>query len=113
MRDAGILDGDVVIVRRQVAAGEGDVVAATIDGDTTLKTFRRRDGRSFLCPENPAYAPIDISDADTIIHGVVVGVMRQLTATRRGLKSSRTMAGRAGRRRPVQGSATEEGSATR
>lgn len=83
MRDAGILQGDLVIVRRQSSAEEGEVVAATVDGETTLKTFRLREGRPTLFPANPAYVPIDISEADTIIHGAVVGVMRQLGPRRR------------------------------
>lgn len=89
MRDAGIFSGDIVIVRRQASADDGDIVAVTIDGETTLKTFRLRDGRPHLVPANPAYVPIDITEADATVHGAVVGVMRHLNRRRRERRANR------------------------
>lgn len=110
MRDCGILDGDVVVVRRQSVAADGDVVAVTVDGETTLKTFRRKNERALLCPENPAFSVIDITDADVTVHGVAVGVMRQLVPSR-----SRRSSQKAARTRIQRKPAVEhgEGIATR
>src|SRR5689334_8695342 len=58
MIDAAISDGDWVVVRQQPDADNGDIVAAMIDGEATVKTFRRRDGHAWLLPQNAAYAPI-------------------------------------------------------
>ena len=58
MVDAAIADGDWVVVRQQPDAENGDIVAAMIDGEATVKTFRRRDGHAWLLPQNPAYSPI-------------------------------------------------------
>src|SRR6185312_11817208 len=58
MVDAAICDGDWVVVRQQPVADNGDIVAAMIDGEATVKTFKRRDGRVWLLPHNPAYQPI-------------------------------------------------------
>jgi repressor LexA len=79
MRDAGIHQGDVLLVRRQANAREGDIVVGTIPDEATgepLATVKRlpRSGRVRLLPENPAYEPID-SDAITII-GKVMGLWR-------------------------------------
>jgi repressor LexA len=76
MLDAAICDGDWVVVRQQPVAETGDIVAAMIDGEATVKTFRRRDGHVWLLPHNPAYAPIPGDDA-TIL-GRVVTVLRRL-----------------------------------
>jgi repressor LexA len=76
MVDAAICDGDWVVVRQQPVAENGDIVAAMIDGEATVKTFRRRDGHVWLLPHNPAYAPIPGDDA-TIL-GRVVTVLRRL-----------------------------------
>jgi repressor LexA len=76
MLEAAITDGDWVVVRQQPDADNGDIVAAMIDGEATVKTFRRRDGHAWLLPENPAYAPIPGDDA-TIL-GKVVAVLRKL-----------------------------------
>ena len=59
MVDAAICDGDFVVVRRQNTAENGDIVAALLDDEATVKTFRQRDGRVWLMPHNPAYTPID------------------------------------------------------
>ncbi|HEV7192031.1 MAG TPA: transcriptional repressor LexA [Jatrophihabitantaceae bacterium] len=76
MIDAAISDGDWVVVRQQPEAENGDIVAAMIDGDATVKTFRRRDGEVWLLPHNPAYSPIPAADA--AILGKVVTVLRKL-----------------------------------
>ncbi|BAH51399.1 transcriptional repressor LexA [Rhodococcus opacus] len=76
MIDAAICDGDVVVVRRQDEAHSGEIVAAMIDGEATVKVLRRRDGHVFLEPRNPAYTVIDADDA--VILGKVVSVMRRI-----------------------------------
>jgi repressor LexA len=76
MIDAAICDGDWVVVRQQPVAENGDIVAAMIDGEATVKTFRRRDGHVWLLPHNPAYAPIPGDDATVL--GRVVTVLRRL-----------------------------------
>ncbi len=76
MIDAAISDGDWVVVRQQPTADNGEIVAAMLDGEATVKTFRRRDGHVWLLPHNAAYAPID-GDAATIL-GRVVTVLRKL-----------------------------------
>lgn len=76
MRDAGILDGDQVIVRKQATASDGDIVVATLDGETTLKRLQMRGKRAMLIAENPRHQPIDIRTASALIQGVVVGLLR-------------------------------------
>ena len=76
MVDAAICDGDWVVVRQQNVAENGDVVAAMLDGEATVKTLRRRDGKVWLMPHNPAFEPIPGEEA-TIL-GKVVTVMRKL-----------------------------------
>ncbi len=76
MIDAAICDGDWVVVRRQQSAENGDIVAALLDDEATVKTLRRRDGQVWLMPHNPAYTPIDGTHAQ--IMGKVVSVMRRL-----------------------------------
>ncbi len=76
MVDAAICDGDWVVVRRQPVAENGEIVAAMIDGEATVKTLRRADGHVWLLPHNAAYAPIPGDDA-TIL-GRVVSVLRSL-----------------------------------
>jgi len=76
MIDAAIADGDWVVVRQQPVAENGDVVAAMIDGEATVKTFRRRDGHVWLIPHNAAYPPI-LGDHATVL-GRVVAVLRKL-----------------------------------
>ena len=74
MRDAGILDGDWVVVRQQNSAQNGDVVAALLDDEATIKTFRQRDGHTWLLPRNSNYEPI-LGD-DAVVLGKVVAVLR-------------------------------------
>lgn len=76
MIDAAICDGDWVVVRKQNTCENGDIVAALLDDEATVKTFRQRDGHVWLMPHNPAYTPID-GDHATIM-GKVVSVMRRL-----------------------------------
>ena len=76
MIDAAICDGDYVVVRREQTAENGEIVAAMIDGEATVKTFQRKEGQVWLLPHNPAYDPIDGSEA-TIL-GKVTAVLRRL-----------------------------------
>jgi repressor LexA len=76
MIEAAIADGDWVVVRQQPVAENGDIVAAMIDGEATVKTFKRRDQGVWLMPHNPAYDPIPGDDA-TIL-GRVVAVLRKM-----------------------------------
>lgn len=76
MVDAAICDGDFVVVRRQNEAENGDIVAALLDDEATVKTLRRDRGHVWLIPHNPAYSPIDGSEAR--IMGKVVTVLRRL-----------------------------------
>ncbi|MFY9230996.1 MAG: transcriptional repressor LexA [Candidatus Nanopelagicales bacterium] len=76
MIDAAICDGDWVVVRQQSTADNGDIVAALLDDEATVKTFKRRDGHVWLMPHNPAYAPI-LGDEATIM-GKVVTVLRRV-----------------------------------
>ncbi|MBG0562743.1 transcriptional repressor LexA [Actinoplanes aureus] len=76
MIDAAICDGDVVVVRRQPVAENGDIVAAMIEGEATVKVLRRRGGRVELIPRNPLYQVIPGDDA--VVLGKVVCVMRRV-----------------------------------
>ena len=76
MVDAGILDGDYVVVRAQADAQSGDFVAAMIDGEATVKEFSRSGGHVWLLPHNEDYAPIP-GDGATVL-GKVVTVIRSL-----------------------------------
>ena len=76
MLEAAITDGDWVVVRQQPVADNGEIVAAMIDGEATVKTYKRRDGHVWLLPQNPAFEPIPGDDA-TIL-GRVVTVLRRV-----------------------------------
>ncbi len=76
MVDAAICDGDWVVVRQQPSAENGDIVAAMIDGEATVKSFKRRDGHVWLMPHNPAFAPI-LGDQATVL-GRVQAVLRRI-----------------------------------
>lgn len=76
MIDAAICDGDWVVVRRQQTAINGDIVAALLDDEATVKTFRQRDGHTWLLPQNSRYEPI-LGDTATVM-GKVVSVMRSI-----------------------------------
>ncbi len=76
MVDAAICDGDWVVIRQQNVADNGDIVAAMIDGEATVKTFKRTGGQVWLIPHNPAFDPIPGNDA--VILGKVVTVIRKI-----------------------------------
>lgn len=79
MIGAGITDGDLVVIREQPDAENGDIVAALIDGvevEGTVKTLKRSDGHTWLMPQNPAYTPI-LGDEATIV-GKLVAVLRRV-----------------------------------
>ena len=75
MVNAGILDGDKVVVRPQTVADDGQIVVARIGDEATVKRLFRRNGQVWLMPENPAYQPIDGSEA--VIIGLVKAVVRE------------------------------------
>ncbi|MCJ7726354.1 MAG: transcriptional repressor LexA, partial [Acidimicrobiia bacterium] len=78
MIDAGIFDADLVVIRRQADANNGDIVAALIDGDeATIKRFRREGGRVTLIAENPSYEPMVFTEGVEIL-GRVVAVLRTI-----------------------------------
>lgn len=76
MIEAAICDGDWVVVRQQPTANSGEIVAAMLDGEATVKTYRRRDGHVWLMPQNAAFEPIPGDDAT--IMGRVVAVLRRV-----------------------------------
>jgi repressor LexA len=76
MVDAAICDGDWVVVRQQPTADNGDIVAAMLDNEATVKTFKRKDGKVWLLPHNPAFEPIDGSHATVL--GKVTAVLRRI-----------------------------------
>ncbi|MEJ3657571.1 transcriptional repressor LexA [Actinomycetes bacterium KLBMP 9759] len=76
MIEAAITDGDWVVVRQQPVAENGEIVAAMIDGEATVKTFKRQGKHVWLMPANPAYDPIDGDEATVL--GRVVAVLRRL-----------------------------------
>ncbi|MFZ0323853.1 MAG: transcriptional repressor LexA [Actinomycetes bacterium] len=76
MVDAAICDGDWVVVRQQPNADNGDIVAAMLDHEATVKTYKKRDGHVWLMPHNPVYDPI-LGDDATVL-GRVVAVLRRV-----------------------------------
>lgn len=78
MRDAGILDGDLIAVHRQVEARNGQVVVARVDDEVTVKTLRRREHLVELLPANPDFQPIlvDTREQALAIEGIMVGLIR-------------------------------------
>ncbi|UFS97592.1 transcriptional repressor LexA [Nocardia huaxiensis] len=76
MVDAAICDGDIVVVRKEHEAHTGEIVAAMIDGEATVKVYRRSNGHVYLEPRNPAYSVIDGDEA--VVLGKVVSVMRRM-----------------------------------
>lgn len=75
MINAGILDGDKVVIRPQPTARDGQIVVARIGDEATVKRLRRRNGEIWLMPENEAYDPIDGTEAEVI--GIVKAVVRE------------------------------------
>jgi repressor LexA len=76
MIEAAICDGDYVVVRQQPDAVNGDIVAALLGDEATVKTFKRTPGQVWLLPHNPAYSPIDGNEASIL--GKVVAVLRRV-----------------------------------
>jgi len=76
MIDVAICDGDFVVIRSQKSCEKGEIVAAMIDGEATVKTFTRRDGHIWLLPANPAFSPINGDNAEIL--GKVTAVLRSL-----------------------------------
>jgi len=76
MIDAAICDGDYVVIRQQKDANNGDIVAAMIDGEATVKTFSRKGGHIWLLPANDDFAPIDGDGSEVL--GIVTAVLRSL-----------------------------------
>lgn len=78
MRDAGILDGDLLAVKRAHEARSGQIVVARVGQDVTVKRFRRRGNSIELLPENPDFQPIivDARDEDFALEGIGVGLVR-------------------------------------
>ena len=76
MIDAAICDGDWVVVRTQSTAENGEIVAAMLDGEATVKVFRQRDGHTWLLPRNTSFEPI-VGD-DAVILGKIVAVLRSV-----------------------------------
>jgi repressor LexA len=76
MIDAAICDGDYVVVREQQTAENGDIVAAMLNDEATVKVFKQRDGKTWLLPRNSAYEPIDGDYAKVL--GKVVAVIRSI-----------------------------------
>jgi len=76
MIDAAICDGDYVVIRSQKDANKGEIVAAMIDGEATIKTLSKKNGQIWLLPANDNYQPIDGSQAEIL--GVVTAVLRSL-----------------------------------
>jgi len=99
MKDAGILPGDQVVLRMQSTAEDNDIVAATVDGETTLKRLSMQGGRAVLKAANPAYRPIELKRGTTLIHGVVVGLLRCYAAAAGGRSATSIRSGVRHRRR--------------
>ena len=76
MIDAAICDGDYVVVRKQETAEQGEIVAALLGDEATVKTLKKKDGHTWLMPHNPSYEPIPGDDARIL--GKVVSVLRSL-----------------------------------
>ena len=85
MKDRGILDGDLVVVRRQEHARDGDAIVALVGGDATVKTYRRTADAVELVPANPDFQVLRVGpDDDFHVAGVVVGLVRPMGLQRRG-----------------------------
>ena len=80
MKDAGILDGDLVLVRKQAVATRGDIIVAVISGEATVKRYFPEDNQILLQPENDSYQPImvDKKSGDFRIAGKVTGLLRRM-----------------------------------
>ncbi|MHA1279803.1 MAG: transcriptional repressor LexA [Candidatus Helarchaeota archaeon] len=77
MVDEGILDGDIVVVRKSETAENGEVVVALVDGEATIKKYKRHGSKIELIPANPSYKPIVVKEEQVKIIGVVVALFRR------------------------------------
>ena len=80
MRDAGIIDGDLLAVHRTPSAHDGSIVVARLDDEITVKRLKHRGEQLLLLPENPDFAPIEVDPRRTdsfVIEGIYVGIIRQ------------------------------------
>lgn len=93
MKDAAIIDGDTVVVREQSTANDGDIVVATVAGETTVKRLQIASSGIRLLPENPTFTPIEVGDGEVTIHGVVIAVMR-CVATKAAARTMRPRSSR-------------------
>ena len=75
MKDAGIFENDIVIVRAQPAAENGEIVVARVEDDATVKRLVQQNGRWILKPENPSYSPIPADNAEIV--GKVIAMLRK------------------------------------
>ncbi len=79
MQDAGIHNGDLLVVDRSQSPTDGKIIIAALDGELMVKRFLRRKGRLILAPENPDYPEFDITESENLhIWGVVTGVIHEL-----------------------------------
>jgi DNA polymerase V len=80
MKDAGIFDGDILVVDKSLQPVSGSTVVAILHGEFTVKTLKQRDGRTYLVPANAAYPVIEVTpEMDCEVWGVVASVIRKLT----------------------------------
>lgn len=78
MKDAGLYDGDILVVDRSLEPAHGNIVVAVVDGEFTVKRLYRKGGQIQLTPENALYSPIVITqESDLVVWGVVTGSVRQ------------------------------------
>ena len=84
MVGAGIYDGDIICVdTNQRSPEDGDVVAVTVDGESTVKYWFREGERILLCPDSEYHSPIDVTGREIIVNGLVVKVERWIKKGRR------------------------------
>lgn len=76
MEGVGILDGDLVVVAPTSVPQDGKIFAVTLNGETTLKTLRKRGGSWFLVPENPRYRERCVDSEEHDLHGIVIALLR-------------------------------------
>lgn len=76
MIDAGILDGDLIAIRKTSTAQNGQIVVARVNDEVTVKTLKLGKNKAFLMPANTAYSPIEVSAGELVIEGLFVGLIR-------------------------------------
>ncbi|WP_324772600.1 transcriptional repressor LexA [Ketobacter alkanivorans] len=77
MKDAGILDGDLIAVRKTENVGEGKIIVARVDNEVTVKRLKLDGGQVALMPENANYEPIMVAPEELVVEGLFVGVIRE------------------------------------